>query len=79
MKLSKGVKWNTRVKKAFVYGDEGSREMFQRLTIFFGFEESTVILLHTLIFCHDSDPDIQCTIMLLARIFVKHDPSDRAP
>lgn len=51
MKLSKGVKWYARVNEmifvlaVFVYGDEGSGEMFQRVT------NLEVILLHTPVFC----------------------------
>ena len=65
MKLSKGVKWHTTVKvsTAFVYGDEGSGNVFQRFTISLELEESMVILLLTLIFCAQngdpSTPDIQ--------------------
>jgi hypothetical protein len=38
MKLSKGVKWNMRVKviAAFVYGDEGSGDDVPALHDFFG-------------------------------------------
>jgi hypothetical protein len=54
-----------KVIAAFVYGDEGSGDVFQRFTISLELEESMVILLHTLVFCpHNSDPstpDIQCS------------------
>ena len=65
MKLSKGVKWHTTVKVSttFLYGDEGSGNVFQRFTISLELEESMVISLLTLIFCAQngdpSTPDIQ--------------------
>ena len=51
MKLSKGVKWNTRVEimATFVYGDEGLGEIFQCFMISLELEESMVILLYTLV------------------------------
>ena len=53
MKLSKGVKWNTRVEimATFVYGDEGLGEIFQCFMISLELEESMVILLYTLVPC----------------------------
>ena len=74
MKSLKGLKWNTKVGVEFTAPDvilfvyDGSGHMFQWLTISLTLEESTVILLHSFIFCiHNSGP-FRSNIVLCIKI-----------